>query len=340
MTRMPKREMTSPPLPRKLQVEVTAACNLSCQMCIVHYRPALPRSASMSFGEFQRLLDSLPSVEHLVLQGIGEPLLAPDLLRMVEYAKQRGIFVEFNTNATLLSRETGRRLIEAGLDALHISLDGASKETYETIRERARWEQVEANIRAFLDEVKAHGAGRPGISLVMVLMRRNLRELPELVGLAAEWGIPELFVQNLSHDFSDAPAAAYQEISDFVSRETVLMLPREEVATVFAEASKKARELGVRLRLPNLSGPGRPPELAGRRVGCDWPWQGGYVSSNGSVLPCCMVMGSDRISMGNLKGSSFQEIWKGKAFRDFRQRLLDGSPHPVCRGCSLYRGRF
>src|SRR4051812_32540263 len=105
-------DLLSPPLPAKLQVEVTASCNLRCRMCIVRYRPALPRSASMSFAQFKPLLDAMPDVRELSLQGIGEPLLAPDLYEMIAYASARGISVGFNTNATLLTRRAGGRLID------------------------------------------------------------------------------------------------------------------------------------------------------------------------------------------------------------------------------------
>ncbi|MFN8557492.1 MAG: radical SAM protein [Dehalococcoidia bacterium] len=122
---MTAADVDQPPLPRRLQVEVTAACNLRCRMCIVRYRPAFPRSASMTLRRFERLLDALPSVREVVLQGVGEPLLAPDLYDMIAATTARGIDVEFNSNATLLTRAAWERLIAAGLAALHLSLDGS-----------------------------------------------------------------------------------------------------------------------------------------------------------------------------------------------------------------------
>jgi hypothetical protein len=54
-----------------------------------------------------------------------------------------------------------------------------------------------------------------------------------------------------------------------------------------------------------------------------------------------MVMGSDRVELGRLSPErGFADIWAGEPYRDFRARLLDGRPPTVCRGCSLYRGRF
>src|SRR5215218_7041567 len=135
-------DITTPSLPHKLQVEVTASCNLRCRMCIVRYRPALPRSASLSLERFRRLLDEMPDLTDVSLQGIGEPLLAPDIYDMVACAAEHGIRVGFNTNATLLTRRAAGRLIDAGLSWLCITLDGATKKTYEFVRDGARWDTV------------------------------------------------------------------------------------------------------------------------------------------------------------------------------------------------------
>jgi uncharacterized radical SAM superfamily Fe-S cluster-containing enzyme len=96
-------------LPTELQVEVTGACNLACKMCLVRYRPKLGRtSGAMCFHTFRDLVDALPGLEKLTLQGLGEPLLAPDFFRMVEYATARGVRTGFNTNGTFLTPERVR----------------------------------------------------------------------------------------------------------------------------------------------------------------------------------------------------------------------------------------
>src|SRR3954451_14768464 len=127
MTGPTYRVGVAPPLPRELQVEVTGACNLSCRMCLVSYRPKLGRKqAAMPLDRLVGLLDELPGLERLTLQGLGEPLLCPDLVDMVAAPKQRGIAVGFNSNAMLLTPAIAARLVDLGLDWLHVSLDGAT----------------------------------------------------------------------------------------------------------------------------------------------------------------------------------------------------------------------
>jgi radical SAM protein with 4Fe4S-binding SPASM domain len=330
-----------PELPHEIQVEVTGACNLACRMCLVRYAPRIGRrSGAMPLAAFRRLLEDLPDLERVTLQGLGEPLLAPDLLEMVEACTTRGIAVGFNSNGTLLTRDVADRVVATGLSWLHISLDGATAETYEGVRDGARFDVVRRNLEGLLDARRAAGATRPRILLVFVAMRRNVAELPELVRLAHAWGVDGVRVQNLSHSFTDTdPSGAYAGIREFAGDEA---LWREDLTNddPFAGAAALAAELGVDLRLPQLDATARDP-MPGR-PGCDWPWRSAYVTHRGEVQPCCMVMGSDRATLGRLdEGGGFAGVWQGDQYRAFRSRLgTPDDPPAVCRGCALYRGVF
>ncbi|MGY1640583.1 radical SAM protein [Geodermatophilus sp. SYSU D00703] len=323
-----------------MQLEVTSACNLSCAMCLVSYRPAVNRThGAMPIELFRRLVDGTPGLTRLTLQGLGEPLLQPHLLEMVAYAKERGIEVGFNSNAMLLTRDRAERLVALGLDWLHVSLDGATAETYEGIRAGAEFDRVARNLRGLQAAKRAAGADKPWVRVVFVAMRRNVRELPDLVRLLAEWEVDELHVQDLSHDFGDTdPAGGYAEIRAFAHAESLEHVAPADVATVFAAARDQAERCGVRLRLPTPYG--QPPVREPGEPGCSWPWDAAYITSSGSVQPCCMVMGDDRVSMGSLTDADLAEIWTGEAYAEFRTALLTDTPPPVCAGCSLYRGRF
>jgi radical SAM protein with 4Fe4S-binding SPASM domain len=320
---------------------VTGSCNLRCKMCLVSYRPDIPRrEGSLDFSFFKELVDGNLALRKVTLQGLGEPLLAPDLFRMVEYAAERGIEMGFNTNGMLLTPARSERLVRAGLGWLHVSLDGARPGTYEGIRGRSNFARVAANIRALVEVRRQLRADNPRLSLVFVAMRRNIDELPELVRLSAEWGVGRLWVQNLSHSFSDTdPSGDYHAIREFAAEEALWTgRDRRRAERRFGEARELAGRLGVELRLPRLEeeaaerGPGEP--------GCAWPWTSAYVTHEGMVQPCCMVMGSDRVSLGDLGRRLFAEIWSSEEYRRFREGLATDQPPPVCRGCSMYRGVF
>lgn len=336
--------VAAPPLPRELQVEVTGACNLRCRMCLVRYAPAVGRrEGALAYEDFLELVDGLPELRRLTLQGLGEPLLSPHLLDMVRHAARRGIEVGFNSNGTLLARPTAERLVAAGLGWLHVSLDGATASTYEEVRHgtdlRAhpgQFGRVVGNLRGLV--AARSGAERPRIQLVFVAMRRNVAELPALVELAADVGVDSVWVQNLSHDFGDTGASAvYGPMRDYVEEEALFGEHGPRADELFGAAAERAEALGVELRLPRLDDPG-PREDDPR--GCSWPWRSSYVTHRGEVQPCCMVMGSDRATLGRLAEESFAEIWSGSTYERFRERLLTDTPPDVCVGCSLYRRLF
>ena len=334
---------TAPPLPTELQVEVTGACNLACRMCLVRYRPKLGRkSGAMCFHTFKGLVDALPDLQKVTLQGLGEPLLAPDIFRMIEYTAAREISLGFNTNGTFLTPETSERLVRARLDWLHVSLDGATAETYESIRDGSSFALVSDHIRALTAAMRRLEADRPRISLVFVAMRRNVHELPALVRLAAEWGVPNVWVQNLSHVFDDTdPGGSYREIRQFAADEALFGDASDAGAVeTFADARTVAEELGVELRLPRLEQPPPRPRAPGA-PGCHWPFESAYVTHDGKVQPCCMVMGADRAVLGRLDDTDFATVWTDEPYRQFRAGLLEGGEPPaVCTGCSLYRRLF
>ncbi|WP_117209249.1 radical SAM protein [Allorhizocola rhizosphaerae] len=323
------------PLPASLQVEVTSACNLRCAMCLVRYRPPINKLAgAMSLDMFRKLVDSVPTLRQLTLQGLGEPLLAPDLLEMIRYAKRRGVRTGFNTNATLLNPRKAKQLVESEVDWLHVSLDAADAPTFEAIRDGASFRTVVDNLAGLARAKRESGSSVPWIRVVFVAMRRNVAHLARLVRLLGRIGVGELRVQNLSHTFGDTdPAGAYQEIRQYARDEALWTGDdREHAEAAFARARAAATRAGVLLRLPH----NEPTPTAG----CTWPWDGAYITSQGVVQPCCMVMGDDRVALGRLDHQSFPEIWNGPEYHEFRRRLAGDTPPEVCRGCALYQGTF
>ncbi len=309
-------------------------------MCLVRYRPKLGRrQGAMCLHTFRMIVDDLPNLRRLTLQGLGEPLLAPDIFDMIDYGARRGISMGFNTNGTLLSRQRAERLVVAGLDWLHVSLDGATAETYESIRQGARFDRVTENIAGLVEVMRGLEAGRPSLSIVFVAMRRNIRELPQLTRLTGSWGIPKLWVQNLSHSFNDTdPAGSYREIRHFAETEALWAEGDPETEAIFEESRSVAKEVGVELRLPRLEEP--PSTRRPGTPGCHWPFESGYITHDGAVQPCCMVMGADRAVLGRVNETGFAKVWHGEEYAEFRAALLTDDPPDVCSGCSLYRRLF
>jgi radical SAM protein with 4Fe4S-binding SPASM domain len=332
-----------PALPTFVQIEPVGQCNLRCQMCAIQFRtdgPPHGPPAFMPFETFTRLIDGFGAIEDLHLQGLGEPMMHPRFFDMIAYATARGIRVTTNSNLTLLNARRAERCVQSGLDCLHVSIDGAQAATYERIRVRAHFERVLRNLQLLLDTRERFRSVVPHLKLVMVIMRQNLQELPDLVHLAHAWRMEEIWVQHLCHDFNETTLPAqYQSMRAFVDSQTLLTEDPARIEQYFGAARTTAQELGIALRLPRTQPRPHPPGMPGPQR-CDWPWRRAYISYQGYAMPCCMVSTPDRINFGSMNERGVAEVWSSDQYQRFRDQLDSDDPPELCRSCAVYNGTF
>ncbi|MGH7042303.1 MAG: radical SAM protein, partial [Acetobacteraceae bacterium] len=187
----PARGETADAMPVCLYLEVTNRCNLLCETCPRTFEELEP-PADMSWELFTRIVDQVPNLARAVLHGVGEPMLVRALPRMVRYLKQRGTYVLFNTNGTLLRPSRFQELIDTGLDELRVSLDAADAPTYKQVRGRDFFGRIVRDVRRLVDFQRAAGAATPLVSLWLTGMKETVAQLPEFVRLAARMGVREV----------------------------------------------------------------------------------------------------------------------------------------------------
>jgi radical SAM protein with 4Fe4S-binding SPASM domain len=170
------------PPPKVVYAESTNACNAACVMCP---RDEMERTIGiMPMELFQKVVDECAEwgVEELRLHNFGEPLIDRKIFEKIEYAKRRGIpTTTIYSNAALLDEERARKLIEAGLDKLYISFDGATKETFEAIRLPLSFEQVCANTRGIYELRERMGSMTPKILLTFTNMQQGDEEVQKFL---------------------------------------------------------------------------------------------------------------------------------------------------------------
>lgn len=312
-------------------------------MCPIQFRqdgPPYGPPAFMDFNLYTRIVDEFSSLKHLHLQGLGEPMMHPRFFEMVTYAAQKGIRVTTNTNLSLLNKKRAESCVTSGLDEIHISIDGARPETYERIRIRGKYDRIMRNLELLQQARQQAGSTTPHMKLVMVLMRQNLDELPELVRQAGGWQMEEMFVQHLSHDFTEeALPAHYRPMRDFVEAQTLLNENEQHITAIFDQARQVAAESGIPLRLPRTRVRPHPPGTPGPQR-CSWPWSSAYIAYDGTAMPCCMIATPDRGNFGSFALQSVHELWNNDAYQDFRSRLSSEDAPDICKACSIYRGTF
>jgi radical SAM protein with 4Fe4S-binding SPASM domain len=172
-----RRSPRVPGLPVEYIVETTAKCNIYCPMCPreTHKQP----KEDMPDQVFQRLVqDASQSAEHMMLIGLGEPLLDPKIFDRISYCEQHGVSTLLSTNGTLLDEKMAEKLLGTPLAHITLSFDGASKETFETYRKGAKFERVQENFVRFAKLKHARGS-KLQIVVQMVRMPGNAHEVED-----------------------------------------------------------------------------------------------------------------------------------------------------------------
>jgi MoaA/NifB/PqqE/SkfB family radical SAM enzyme len=288
----------------------------------------------MSWELFTSIVDQLPGLARAVLHGVGEPMLVRSLPRMIRYLKDRGVYVLFNTNGTLLAPRRRRELIETGLDELRVSLDAAEAQSFFAVRGKNFFDRIVRNVGEFAALQKELGAATPRLSLWLTGLKETIRQLPDFVRLAARVGVREVYLQRLVFD-DLGRGLARPESSLFEST-------RRQEDEAIAEARALGQALGVAIDAsgatePGTSlrrGPGGAPWSACRR-----PWSLMYFTAHGRALPCCIApfsaRGYETYTLGDATQQTLREIWNGNAYQDFRKALVSETPPTPCRNCGL-----
>jgi len=316
-----------------LYLEVTNRCNLLCTTCPRTYVELEP-PADMSWELFTRIVDQVPELSRAVLHGVGEPMLVKNLPQMVRYLKDRGVYVLFNTNGTVLNEKNGRALIAAGLDELRVSLDASTPESYIKVRGKDYFRRILKNVKAFRALQEREGHATPRVSAWLTGLKETIEELPGFVRLVAEIGVKEVYLQRLVFFGRDAVGLARpdQALFERMSRDEARYLDEAETLAKSLDLTSSASGAASE---PTLS-------LARKRDDSPWslcrrPWTVMYFTANGRALPCCIAPfsqhGYENYTLGDATQEDLREIWNGPRYAAFREALSSNHPPQACANC-------
>jgi MoaA/NifB/PqqE/SkfB family radical SAM enzyme len=316
-----------------LYLETTNRCNLLCTTCPRTFEDLEP-PGDMSWELFTQIVDQFPRIARVVLHGVGEPMMVRALPRMIRYLKDRGTFVLFNTNGTLLSDRKGRELIDSGLDELRVSLDAAEPIAFELVRGRDMFARIVRKVRAFRTLQHRLAAELPRVSLWLTGLKETIGQLGDFVRLAHDMDVPEVYLQRLVY-FPDGQGLARPDQALFAGRD-------DAEGRMIRDAEDLARRLGIAFNASGATDPAaslKPGETAQPWSLCRRPWTLMYITAHGRALPCCIapfsLRGYDAFTLGDATQRTLREIWNGEPYQAFRDALLSDQPPAACAGCGL-----
>ena len=206
------------PRPSKLFVETTTRCNLGCFMCVKQTCDHAILEGDMSLACFAALEPAFPGLDALVLNGVGEPLLNPNLDLFVARARAlmpKESWIGFQSNGLLLSEARAISLLEAGLDKICLSIDSVSPETFRKVRDGGELDDVSDAFSALASAKVRTGRADFKVGVEFVVMQGNLQELPAALTWAASRGASFALVTHvLPYDARHAVEAVYSNCTD------------------------------------------------------------------------------------------------------------------------------
>lgn len=199
---MRQRRLELRSMPYSIQIEVTTKCNLACIMC----------ARDKYHGRGENLDDDIldlvmrqvfPTAQDVIVSSFGEPLLYPRFREIVDSIQpESGLELGFFTNLLLLDDESAEQLVQRGVGYVNVSIDGASKETYEHIRAGGKWETLLEKLQLLQDVKRRHDADKPVMNLCVVGSTLNIHETAAFIDLAHRFGFdsvkynPNLYVDD------------------------------------------------------------------------------------------------------------------------------------------------
>ncbi len=168
--------------PFSLRIENTNFCNGQCFMC--PYPTMKRKKGTMSRELYKKIVDQASNlkINYINLHNFGEPLIDKDFIWKVKYAKSKNIkLISTNTNGTLLNPKLAKNIINSGLDELYISVDAATKKTYQKIRIGLNYNQVQKNIKYLVKLKKQLKLDKPKIILDFLEFNLNKNETHKFI---------------------------------------------------------------------------------------------------------------------------------------------------------------
>ncbi len=311
---------------RKLYIEITNRCNLNCKMCFRRFWK--DPIGEMKLEDFKHILNSAKAfkeLETIYLGGIGEPTVHPNFTQIMQMIKEEGYRLEFATNGTTLKRYANE-IVDSGVDTIIVSIDSPNPLIYKDIRGTEFFSIIE-NVKAVQEAKEKKGKQIPTIGIEVVVMKKNLNSLEEIVKLAGK----ELHANFIM--FSNLMPFSKELSGEIVYDGTV------DTQSMVDRLNRLIGTYRIRILTPKF-------ELLTERR-CQFIEEYATVIRwDGEVAPCYRflhsypeyIFGREKwvraYSFGNALKEGLQEIWTKESYIAFRY-MVKNFLFPSCTDCPL-----
>ena len=289
-------------------IEVTTYCNMKCSGC---YRTLqIPegkwKNRHMAVQDFRSIVDTLPPVGELVAQGVGEPVMHPNLPELIRiaYSTHKFATITLTTNAMARDIDYYTQLFTSGLTTLFISVDSLDQALANRLRAGTSVDKLKERIHILASRFPKK------IAVRTVVGRENIASIPETLAELDKLGKIEVHMHPYD-DLGDASGC-------------LSLKERASFAQQIPDIVVSFRNLRVTVNniIPSFGV-------------CPLPWRAPAITVDGYLTPCCRIVNKDVFNFGNVISCSFHKIWYAPETEQWRKRFMRKSPS-ICIGCPWY----
>ena len=303
-------------LPVTMDIEPTTGCNFRCTMCQVS-SPEF-KSKNMDITTFEKIIIENKQLIKIKLQGMGEPLVNKHIYEMIKFASKYGVATEIICNGSMLSNNNIMKLIKNNLAKLTISIDGATKETFEKIRVKSNFDEVISNSKNFRNIISKKFF-RPEFSAWSTIQEGNYEEAEKIAKLCKEVGFDDLTYQVFLTGWGKDEWNKINNKKNINYQNSLVKNKFNEIINKYSDGKFKVKVF--------------EENLLTFKKKCSWPWNSTYLSAGGDVVPCCIVGDPKVANMGNIKDLSFKQIWNSEQYKTLRNKIMNNELEEYCKNC-------
>lgn len=312
---------------KRLWVTVTSRCNIRCKTCgLWHSAWDLPYKTA------QEIMDLYPYLERVVWLG-GEVFLYKHFEEMFDRASQHlNMKHQVITNGVILNERWIDKIVNSPNTEFTFSVDGTTREVYESIRHGSNFEKLLSNIRLTMEKKRRHNA-KLDVRMNAVIMRTNYLQIEEFVEFAAREGFNQLSImalhfdlapeENIFYDSKDAGIVNYigrvipklRERAKYHGIDLDILLPPGDIDFSAVQSAPAAAPSAV-VPLPEAP-----------KIHCKMPWKYLMICDKGDTY----LTGSCVKSVGNIYTHSIGEIWNSGEAREYRRSMIENRFEGLCR---------
>jgi MoaA/NifB/PqqE/SkfB family radical SAM enzyme len=319
------------PYPRYIEMEMTTICDKRCVLCEhTYWKPGDQEFRHLTLTEFKEYVDQFPDLKWVNLTGEGSAFLNPEYIEMLKYLKSKNIPIFLVDHLADLDKKIIEELVKIGIDGIYVSMDGATKETYEKIKVGCNFDQVIENIRYLIRMKKKYKSPIPELCFRFVITTLNFQEIPDFVDLVASLGTKK--------DLGDGTRIDFCGLLNF--KEIEYLNIKHIPSDILKRLVEKQKKYDMFILFAHAEAIG----MENAPIESCICWMEPYIMMGGYALPCCAVlMANNRPwlrehAFGNLNEKHYREIWDSSRYRKFRATINNPkAPVPLfCAGCRAY----